>query len=53
MIEELGKFKPDLVLSGHTHGGQIFPFGLLVLLDQPYLYAELLLETAKSEYEIK
>ena len=28
----------DLVLSGHTHGGQIFPFGLLVLLDQPYLY---------------
>ncbi len=37
MIEELGEFKPDLVLSGHTHGGQIFPFGLLVLLDQPYL----------------
>jgi len=28
----------DLVLCGHTHGGQIFPFGLLVLLDQPYLY---------------
>jgi uncharacterized protein len=27
----------DLLLSGHTHGGQIFPFGLLVLLDQPYL----------------
>lgn len=27
----------DLVLCGHTHGGQIFPFGLLVLLDQPYL----------------
>jgi predicted MPP superfamily phosphohydrolase len=27
----------DLILSGHTHGGQIFPFGLLVLLDQPYL----------------
>lgn len=27
----------DLMLSGHTHGGQIFPFGLLVLLDQPYL----------------
>jgi predicted MPP superfamily phosphohydrolase len=28
----------DLVISGHTHGGQIFPFGFLVLLDQPYLY---------------
>ncbi|OPA77304.1 metallophosphatase [Campylobacter pinnipediorum subsp. pinnipediorum] len=28
----------DLVLSGHTHAGQIFPFGLLVLLQQPYLY---------------
>ncbi|MDR0579451.1 MAG: metallophosphoesterase [Campylobacteraceae bacterium] len=28
----------DLIISGHTHGGQIFPFGLLVLIDQPYLY---------------
>jgi predicted MPP superfamily phosphohydrolase len=28
----------DLVISGHTHGGQIFPFGLFVLMDQPYLY---------------
>ena len=27
----------DLMLSGHTHGGQIFPFGVLVMLDQPYL----------------
>ncbi len=26
-----------LVLSGHTHGGQIFPLGLFVRLDQPYL----------------
>ena len=27
----------DLMISGHTHGGQIFPFGFLVMLDQPYL----------------
>lgn len=27
----------DLILSGHTHGGQIFPFGIFVRLDQPYL----------------
>ena len=37
MVKELEVYKPDLILSGHTHGGQIFPFGLLVLLDQPYL----------------
>jgi uncharacterized protein len=27
----------DLQLSGHTHGGQIFPFTLLVRLFEPYL----------------
>ena len=27
----------DLVLSGHTHGGQIAPFNLLVRLVQPYV----------------
>lgn len=27
----------DLMLSGHTHGGQIFPFGVMVIIDQPYL----------------
>ncbi|MEM6533519.1 MAG: metallophosphoesterase [Myxococcota bacterium] len=27
----------DLVLSGHTHGGQLWPFGALVLLAQPYI----------------
>lgn len=37
LLYELLEYKPDLILSGHTHGGQIFPFGLLVLLDQPYL----------------
>ncbi len=28
----------DLMISGHTHAGQIVPFSLLVLLDQPYLH---------------
>lgn len=28
----------DLVISGHTHAGQIFPFGLLAQLEQKYLY---------------
>lgn len=29
--------KVDLVLSGHTHGGQLFPFNYLVRLEQPYV----------------
>ncbi len=33
-----GRF--DLQLSGHTHGGQIFPFTLLVKLSFPYLCGE-------------
>jgi len=36
-IEMLESFKPNLMLSGHTHGGQIFPFQYLVKLQQPYL----------------
>lgn len=35
-IEEVTK-DVDLVLSGHTHGGQIYPFRVLVKLVQPYL----------------
>jgi predicted MPP superfamily phosphohydrolase len=27
----------DLMLSGHTHGGQFFPWNLATTLDQPYL----------------
>jgi predicted MPP superfamily phosphohydrolase len=38
----------DLIMTGHTHGGQIFPFGLLVLLDQPYLYG-LVQHTARTK----
>jgi predicted MPP superfamily phosphohydrolase len=28
----------DLQLSGHTHGGQIWPFNFLVRLDQPVVH---------------
>jgi predicted MPP superfamily phosphohydrolase len=34
-VEEAAKHGVDLQLSGHTHGGQIQPFGALVRLDQP------------------
>lgn len=37
MITEMDNYRCDLMLSGHTHGGQIFPFGLLVMAAQPYL----------------
>ncbi|HEY9189789.1 MAG TPA: metallophosphoesterase [Sulfurovum sp.] len=36
-IEELNTYTPDLILSGHTHGGQIWPFEYLVRLQQPYV----------------
>jgi len=36
-ILRVSNYPCDLMLSGHTHGGQIFPFGLLVMVDQPYL----------------
>ena len=36
-IEELKDYQPDLILSGHTHGGQIWPFNHLVKLQQPYV----------------
>lgn len=35
-IEEVGE-GVDLMLSGHTHGGQIYPFRFLVRLAQPYI----------------
>ncbi len=36
-VREAAKYQPDIVLSGHTHGGQIFPFNLLVHFDHPYI----------------
>lgn len=36
-IHEAARLGVGLMLSGHTHGGQIFPWQLLVKLDQPYI----------------
>ncbi|MCE3037626.1 metallophosphoesterase [Helicobacter sp. faydin-H20] len=37
VLKFIGNKKIELILSGHTHGGQIFPFNFLVALDQPYV----------------
>jgi hypothetical protein len=37
IIDEAQAQGVDLVLSGHTHGGQLWPFSYLVALSQPYL----------------
>jgi predicted MPP superfamily phosphohydrolase len=36
-IVEAARHRVDLQLSGHTHGGQIWPFGLFVKMQQPYV----------------
>lgn len=36
-IFEAAEHEVDLQISGHTHGGQIWPWGYLVKLDQPYV----------------
>lgn len=37
IIERIKDNFVELVLAGHTHGGQIFPFNFAVLLQQPYI----------------
>jgi uncharacterized protein len=34
---EAAKYGVELQVSGHTHGGQMFPFGLVINLRQPIL----------------
>lgn len=34
-VFDLKSQKPDLILAGHTHGGQIFPFNFIVRMVQP------------------
>ncbi|MCI5125208.1 MAG: metallophosphoesterase [Candidatus Electrothrix sp. AR5] len=36
-VKEAAPYGVDLVLSGHMHGGQIWPFNYLAPLQQPYL----------------
>lgn len=36
-IDEVENSNVDLMLSGHTHGGQLYPFRLLVKMQQPYI----------------
>lgn len=36
-VFEAARYKVDLQLSGHTHGGQMFPFGYVVRTQQPVL----------------
>jgi len=37
-VAQYVKDEADLCICGHTHAGQIFPFGLLVQADQTYLH---------------
>jgi hypothetical protein len=37
VIEGAARAGVDLQLSGHTHGGQIWPWSYLVYLQQPYV----------------
>ncbi len=37
VVDEAAEQCIDAVLCGHTHGGQMWPFGLIVALQQPYV----------------
>ncbi len=37
-VDDAAEIDAGLQLSGHTHGGQLYPFGFLTRVVQPYLY---------------
>jgi hypothetical protein len=37
VIDDAAEHGVGLVLSGHTHGGQVWPWSYLVYLQQPYI----------------
>ena len=37
IIKQASEHNVDLVLSGHTHGGQLWPWNHFVLISQPYI----------------
>jgi len=49
-IDYLEGFTPSLILSGHTHGGQIWPFHYAVRLVQPYVKGLHALDTRRHIY---
>lgn len=49
-VEFLEGFTPSLILSGHTHGGQIWPFEYLVRLAQPYIKGLYTLDSNRHIY---
>ncbi len=49
-IEENSEQYFDLQLSGHTHGGQIFPFYFFVKMLFPYMYGEYDLDNGAKLY---
>jgi len=51
-IHEAAARGVDLQLSGHTHGGQIWPFSYLVYLQQPYVQGHYVYPESKTQIYI-
>lgn len=51
-IHEAAAMGVDLQLSGHTHGGQIWPFSYLVYLQQPYVQGHYVYPASKTQIYI-